>query len=145
MEHHEIIKKFRILRGLTQKEVAEKLGMTHSGYSKYERGERKMDILKYAQICSILDAPRDLGEIDEEHIFLNYRLDYHMKLQEVVETFYERKDVMTSDEKKVAKEMFEKTYYNIQDAKQQIIKELKKISTIDEEIDRFDLQFLYND
>lgn len=145
MEHHEIIKKFRILRGMTQKEVAEKLDMTHSGYSKYERGERKMDVMKYVEICTILKAPYDLGEMDDRLVFENYSLDFYLQLEKVINTFHDRLDVMTSEEKKLAREMFETTYNNIQDAKVRIIKELEKISTLDIEINRYGLESLYDD
>ena len=145
MEHHEIIKKFRILRGMTQKEVADKLDMTHSGYSKYERGERKMDVLKYVEICSILKAPYDLGEIDDRLVFENYSLDFYLQLEKVVNTFHDRLEVMTVDEKKVAREVFETTYNNIQDAKEKIIRELEKVSSLSIEINRFGLQSLYDE
>lgn len=39
----ENLKKIRLEKGLSQKEVAEALQLTQSSYSKYERGERKPD------------------------------------------------------------------------------------------------------
>ncbi len=145
MEHHEIIKKFRIVRGMTQKEVAEKLGMTHSGYSKYERGERKMDVLKYVEICSILKAPYDLGVMDDQLIFENYSLDFYLQLEKVVDSFHDRLKVMTIVERKVARELFETTFNNIKDLKEKIIKELEKVSSLSVEINRFGLQSLYDE
>lgn len=144
MEHHEIIKKFRLLRNLTQKEVADKLEMTHSGYSKYERGERKMDITKYIQICKVLKAPYNLGGIDDDSLFENYTLDFHMKLQEVVETFYDRLDIMNKEEKNIAREMFEEAFNNIEEEKQRIIDTIQ-FDNIALAINRFGLEKLYID
>ncbi|XMB67078.1 helix-turn-helix transcriptional regulator [Mycoplasmatota bacterium zrk1] len=40
MKINERLKHLRKSRNYTQRQIAKKLGMTHSGYSKYERGER---------------------------------------------------------------------------------------------------------
>jgi transcriptional regulator with XRE-family HTH domain len=55
------IKKFRELKNLTRDEVAEKLEMSVSGYSKLERGEVELTITKLYKISEILDV--DVSQI----------------------------------------------------------------------------------
>jgi transcriptional regulator with XRE-family HTH domain len=40
--------------GLTQSEVAEKFGCPQSFVAKYERGERRLDIIEFIKICAAL-------------------------------------------------------------------------------------------
>lgn len=42
--------------GLTQSDVAIRLGRPQSFVSKYETGERRLDVLEFLQICRVLDA-----------------------------------------------------------------------------------------
>lgn len=44
-------------KGLTQTEVAERLGQTQSFVSKVERGERRIDIVELRTLCIALDLP----------------------------------------------------------------------------------------
>lgn len=44
-------------KGLTQTEVAERLGQTQSFVSKVERGERRIDIVELRAFCSTLKVP----------------------------------------------------------------------------------------
>jgi len=46
-----LLKEIRQRQGLTQVELAEKLGVPQSFISKYESGERQLDILELRQIC----------------------------------------------------------------------------------------------
>ena len=50
----EQLKNAREKKGLTQIEVAEKLGQTQSFVSKVERGERRLDIVELRAFCSAL-------------------------------------------------------------------------------------------
>ena len=52
-------------RGLKQSEVAERLQASQSFVSKYERGERRLDVIELLQICGILslDARDTLQQI----------------------------------------------------------------------------------
>jgi transcriptional regulator with XRE-family HTH domain len=50
----ELLKKIRQEKGLRQVELAEKLGVPQSFVSKYEAGNRRLDLLELRQICSIL-------------------------------------------------------------------------------------------
>ena len=45
------LKEMRQKRGITQVELAEKLGVPQSFISKYESGERQLDILELREIC----------------------------------------------------------------------------------------------
>ncbi|TWO67801.1 helix-turn-helix transcriptional regulator [Caenimonas sedimenti] len=40
--------------GLTQEDVAEKLGRPQSFVSKYESGERRLDVLEFVEVCQAL-------------------------------------------------------------------------------------------
>ena len=50
------IKKFRELKSLTRDEVADKLEMSVSGYSKLERGEVDISLSKLYRIADILEV-----------------------------------------------------------------------------------------
>ena len=50
----ELLRNTREKKGLTQIEVAEKLGQTQSFISKVERGERRLDIVELRAFCSAL-------------------------------------------------------------------------------------------
>lgn len=51
------LKETRIAAGLTQIELAKKLGLRQSFVSKYESGERRLDLVEISEICSALDIP----------------------------------------------------------------------------------------
>lgn len=66
----ENIKKFRELKNLTRDEIAEKLEMSLSGYSKLERGEVELTVNKLFRISEILNV--DVSQIlnfDASQIF----------------------------------------------------------------------------
>ena len=42
--------------GLTQQEMASRLNKLQSFVSKYERGERRLDVVEFVSICRILDV-----------------------------------------------------------------------------------------
>lgn len=42
--------------GITQAELADRLGRTQSFVSKYELGERRIDVVDFILICNSLDA-----------------------------------------------------------------------------------------
>lgn len=47
--------KARISKNMTQTEVANKLGKPQSFVSKYESGERRLDVIEFIEICKSLD------------------------------------------------------------------------------------------
>lgn len=60
-----LLREVRADAGLTQAELADKLGVPQSVVSKYESGERRLDILELREICrglnlSLLDFVRRL-------------------------------------------------------------------------------------
>ena len=57
----ENIKKFRELKNLTRDEVAEKMEMSLSGYSKLERGDVELSISKLYKLAEILEV--DVSQI----------------------------------------------------------------------------------
>jgi transcriptional regulator with XRE-family HTH domain len=50
-----LLKRFRINADLKQSELAEILGQSQSFVSKYESGERRLDLLEIRQICQALN------------------------------------------------------------------------------------------
>lgn len=58
---HENLRKIRLSEGLSQNEMAEKLGYSYNGYAKIERGESIPKINKLKKIAEILD--KDLEEL----------------------------------------------------------------------------------
>ena len=63
----EQLRKAREEKGLTQTEVAERLGQTQSFVSKVERGERRLDIVELRAFCSALEVslPQFVKQIDQ--------------------------------------------------------------------------------
>lgn len=50
------LKEVRETAGLTQRELCRKLGREHSFVSKYELGERRIDIVEFYWICKACEA-----------------------------------------------------------------------------------------
>lgn len=59
-----LLKKIRIEAGLRQIDLAKKLGVPQSMISKYEVGERRVDLLELREICAVLDV--SLVEVVEQ-------------------------------------------------------------------------------
>lgn len=53
------LKKYRIEIGLTQKEMAEKMGVPYYTYMKYEQGTRKMPYKIIGKFLEMRDYPED--------------------------------------------------------------------------------------
>jgi transcriptional regulator with XRE-family HTH domain len=51
-----LVRQMRLDAGLRQEELADKLGVPQSFVSRYESGERRLDVLELRQICKALDA-----------------------------------------------------------------------------------------
>jgi len=72
MKVHEKIRFMRESKEWSQEEMAAKLNMSVSGYSKIERGETKGYIPKLEQIAKEFDMElMDLLSFGEKHIYLN--------------------------------------------------------------------------
>lgn len=54
-----LLKEIRQKHGVTQVELAEKIGVPQSFVSKYETGERQLDILELRQICQFIGISFD--------------------------------------------------------------------------------------
>jgi transcriptional regulator with XRE-family HTH domain len=52
-----LLKEVRNEAGLRQADLAERLGQPQSFVSKYESGERRLDILELRQVCQALGVP----------------------------------------------------------------------------------------
>lgn len=59
--------KARKLAGITQQDLAKGLGKPQSYISKYERGERRLDVVEFVRICHVLDinACSVLSKVEE--------------------------------------------------------------------------------
>ncbi|MBI3284232.1 MAG: helix-turn-helix transcriptional regulator [Burkholderiales bacterium] len=51
-----ILKKFRSDAGLTQLQLAERLGKPQSYVSKYESGERRLDVIEVREVVNAMDS-----------------------------------------------------------------------------------------
>ena len=49
-----LLREFRLKAGLRQQDVAERLGEPQSYVSKFESGERRLDIGELADVCDVL-------------------------------------------------------------------------------------------
>lgn len=56
-------------KGLTQTEVASRLGKPQSFVSKYESGERRLDIIEFLEVCQALSIKPNsiLNKIDNDN------------------------------------------------------------------------------
>lgn len=52
-----LLRSVRAEAGITQSEVAERLDLPQSFVSKYESGERRLDLVELRQICKALKIP----------------------------------------------------------------------------------------
>lgn len=50
----ELLREFRQDAGLTQVDLAEQLGQSQSFVSKYERGDRRLDVIQLRTVCQTL-------------------------------------------------------------------------------------------
>lgn len=57
----QVLVELRERRALTQAEVAQRLGKPQSYVSKYERGERRLDIVEFIDIAKALDVDASVG------------------------------------------------------------------------------------
>jgi transcriptional regulator with XRE-family HTH domain len=53
---HKALIEARHAAGLTQAEVADKLSRPQSFVSKYEQGERRLDVIEFVAVCHALDV-----------------------------------------------------------------------------------------
>ena len=52
-----LLRQVRTEAGLTQTDVAQRLGQPQSFVSKYESGERRLDILELREVCQVIGMP----------------------------------------------------------------------------------------
>jgi transcriptional regulator with XRE-family HTH domain len=52
-----LLRLIRTEAGLTQTEVAQRLGQPQSFVSKYESGERRLDVLELREVCRVIGIP----------------------------------------------------------------------------------------
>jgi transcriptional regulator with XRE-family HTH domain len=52
-----LLRQARLAAGLRQEDLAEYLGRPQSFVSKYERGERRLDLVELRQICQAVGIP----------------------------------------------------------------------------------------
>lgn len=73
---HELLKQTRINRGLSQKEVAEKLGVAKSTYSMYESGYREPNLETILKIAGTYGVSTDylMGLDPEDDLIMNHNL-----------------------------------------------------------------------
>jgi transcriptional regulator with XRE-family HTH domain len=51
----QLLRESREKSGLTQQNVADSLGMPQSFVAKYERSERRLDVIEFLEVCEILE------------------------------------------------------------------------------------------
>ena len=52
-----LLRSYRVQAGLRQVDVAERLHTPQSFVSKYESGERRLDLIELQQVCTVLGVP----------------------------------------------------------------------------------------
>ena len=94
MKSFELLKKYRLKKKITQKEVAAFLHVQPQTYSQYESGKRKMDVDLFIQLIDFLHIPA--FEFSEKAYYLHYkdfltgvyhRKAYFEKMEDVPSTF----------------------------------------------------------
>lgn len=63
-----IIKSFRLKKMVSQKDLAKRLNVHQSFVSKYESGERRLDVLELRLVCNALGVPcsKFIKELEKE-------------------------------------------------------------------------------
>lgn len=59
MKFNEILYKTRLEKGLSAKNVADKIGISPRGYRFYESGDRQPNVTKLIKIADVLDVSLD--------------------------------------------------------------------------------------
>lgn len=89
MALHERIKQIRTMRNLTQKEVANKLGIARGTYSNYETGLREPDAKTIVTLAELFGVTTDflLGRYTEEEKNFLRDID-ELSLEDVMEKYH---------------------------------------------------------
>ena len=95
MEVHKLLRQQRVAKGLTQKNVADYLGMTHSGYSKYERGERKISLDLIEKLSPILN----LSFVMYDDLVTRVQVTLYQRFEDFSEQILSRESQITTEEK----------------------------------------------
>ena len=94
MKINEKIKQARKAAGLTQKQVAEKLGVTKQSYAFYEYGTRRPRLNKLKQIAEVCGVGLDyFGNIDDLQKETGFDLSDKKKYNQLYMEKYRRKKV----------------------------------------------------
>lgn len=95
MSVFEMVKNAREIKGLTQEDMADALGISSSGYSKMERGETRISIDRLQKIADILEM--DIYELippKEHNVICELNGGYHFH-----GTYYHNQDSQSEIEK----------------------------------------------
>ena len=128
MDKARIIKEYRELNNLTQKQVAEKLDITHSAYSKYERKDRGITDELWFKLCAILGIPRNFSKRTKEDYENIYLENYNLELRFLSERIKSKYKYDSIEDKSKAKQIFNDYVMRIEDDKESIIDVLQKKS-----------------
>lgn len=142
MKQHEVLRKYRELRGMTQKDIAEMLNMTHSGYSKYERGERKITIEILFELIRLLKIPTSAFGNDDEFIENDYWITYEQELYEIAKDFKDNKNNYSLKQIQSTRELFTEAYKRIELEKNKLTTLLKP-KKLEEVIKEFQVEELF--
>ncbi len=124
MQLNEKIKFFRHSKGLTQEQMAEKLGITPVAYSNIERGETNVSMKRLEEIATVMETNiLDLLSLGEKNVLVlngDTKNSLYCFLQNV--NFSEKQDVLP---------------FEIQKLHLVIEQQAKQISILEEEIKHF--------
>jgi transcriptional regulator with XRE-family HTH domain len=83
----EKIRQIRVLRGLSQENVAEEIGMSHGNFGKIERGEIEVNSSKLIEIARVLKvSPADFFEDRTRPLVKEVRQEYGFATREELQT-----------------------------------------------------------
>lgn len=73
MQYNEALRRFRKKRKMSQKEIAQKIEIPQTQYSRYETGKNSMPVEYAVAICKAFDVSADylLGLSDEDKKYSN--------------------------------------------------------------------------
>lgn len=66
-----LLKETRLKAGMTQQDLADKLGRSQSFVAKYEGNERRLDVVEFVVICTVLKVRLKDVAIELENICRN--------------------------------------------------------------------------
>ncbi|QVK20767.1 helix-turn-helix transcriptional regulator [Mycoplasmatota bacterium] len=126
MKINERLKHLRKSRNYTQRQIAKILGMTHSGYSKYERGERDPGLEVIVNLANIYGIPPGVIFVLGTSIDIDEQQNLNVLIQFYELRKYEIEQLILRFQSRIMEEQEGFAYETQNDISEQVFEELKE-------------------